>query len=246
MLKKSILFICLFLLIALVLPACTSVSAIPVEVPAFSTPSATPIPTTTPTATPELTPEPLNDSMKTYTVPIKKSAFLSDRYPTADSSLRVCHNQWSIGKWDESDIPIRISGSFLLGDTVYKKGIGMYLEKTAFRTSAEGAESSASVTYTLNGEYDELIFDIGPDQSDSRYFGTDDGTASVQIFCDDNLVYKTNYFDGLSFGSDQHVDVRGASKLTIVLLVRRGSNNTLNIVLGNPKLVAYEWTWPSF
>lgn len=171
---------------------------------------------------------------------IARKAFLSDRYPTIDGGLRVFHNEWTKGGWEEYDAEnCRISGRMMLADSTYLKGIGMYLDGYLFRSSAEGSEAVGSVRYTLNGDYDEFYFSIGPDCSDSRYCGSDDGTARIQIYADKVLVYETDFFDYDDAGFDQAINVKGVNKLQIVLTIYKGSNNTLNVLLTNPLLVDF-------
>lgn len=171
---------------------------------------------------------------------IARKAYLSDRYPTVEGPLRVFHNKWERGGWEDKKMKCRISGPMELYGTAYLKGIGMYLDGSAFRSSIEGAESKGAVRYTLNGDYDEFYFGIGPDSSDNRYCGSNDGSARIQIYLDDVIVYDTGFFEFDDVGYDQAIDVRNANKLKIVLTERKGANNTLNVLLTNPLLVDYD------
>ena len=172
-----------------------------------------------------------------YILPGVDYVYLSDRYPTVSGNMRVFHNSWKKGGWDDFTDKLRFSDGepFYMNGRDYRKGIGMYLIKSAFKSSAVGTVSSASVTYTLNGVYDYLSFDLGADRH-TKYCEADDGKARVEIYADNACVFQTEWFSGSAFQHFDNVELYGAIKVTITLYISKGSNNTLGVVLGDPIL----------
>lgn len=164
------------------------------------------------------------------------SAFLSDQYPNIETDgLRVFHNEWNKPRWDDGK-QLK-EGPMKSTTTAYTKAIGMFLEEDSFTTSVNGAEASGLVWYRLDGRYDQFVFDLDVDATDRKYCGKDDGEAEIRIFCDDVLVYQSGCIDFSGHLENQRIDVAGVDKLQIVLTEKYGGNNTLHVLLGNPRLI---------
>lgn len=162
-------------------------------------------------------------------------AYLSDQYPNIETDgLRVFHNEWNKPRWDDGK-QLK-EGPMKSTTTAYTKAIGMFLKADSFITSVNGAEASGLVWYRLDGRYDQFVFDLDVDATE-KYCEKDDGEAEIRIFCDDVLVYQSGCIDFSGHLENQRIDVAGVDKLQIVLTEKYGGNNTLHVLLGNPRLI---------
>lgn len=165
-------------------------------------------------------------------------AYLSDQYPNIETEgLRVFHNEWNKPRWDSQNAKQLKEGPMKSASTAYTKAIGLFMEPDSFVTSVNGAEVSGMVWYRLDSRYDQFVFDLDVDATDRKFCGSDDGEAEIRIFCDDVLVYQTGDFDYTAHFENQKIDITGVDKLQIVLTEKYGGNNTLHVLLGNPRLV---------
>ena len=166
------------------------------------------------------------------------SAFLSDQYPNIETDgLRVFHNEWNKPRWDPQNAKQLKEGPMKSASAAYTKAIAMFMEPDSFVTSVNGTEASGMVWYRLDSRYDQFVFDLDVDATDKMFCGQDDGEAEIRIFCDDVLVYRAGYFDYTAHFENQKIDVTGVDKLQIVLTEKYGGNNTLHVLLGNPRLI---------
>ena len=165
-------------------------------------------------------------------------AYLSDQFPNIETEgLRVFHNEWDKPRWDPENAKQLKEGPMKSASAAYTKAIAMFMESHSFVTSVNGAEASGMVWYRLDSRYDQFIFDLDVDATDRKFCGSDDGQAAIQIFADDVLVYESDFIDYTAHLEDQTICVSGVDKLQIVLTEKYGGNNTLHVLLGNPRLI---------
>jgi len=123
---------------------------------------------------------------------------------------------------------------FTMGDKVYEHGLGMFVpSKEIIETAA-----SKSAAWNLNGDYEKMVFDLGADKD----FGVYDvrekvGTYKLIIKLDDNIEYESERMDYddvvLGFELPLGADI---SRMEIKLTQYKGTNGTLNVVMGDVKL----------
>ncbi len=118
-----------------------------------------------------------------------------------------------------------------IADKAYEHGIGWFIPSSTIRESS----ASASVKYALEGKYNLLRFDLGVDAN--MDYGEGYGTFRITIYADDEEVYDSDKqeYDYTEYGTE--VDLKGCDTMKIVLTEKKGSKGTINVVLGDIRLV---------
>ncbi len=118
-----------------------------------------------------------------------------------------------------------------IADKAYEHGIGWFIPSSSIAESS----ASASVKYALDGKYDLLRFDLGVDAN--MDYGDGYGTFRITIYADDEEVYDSDKqeYDYTEYGTE--VDLKGCDTMKIVLTEKKGSKGTINVVLGDMRLV---------
>jgi hypothetical protein len=181
-------------------------------------------PTPSATSTPTLITAPSDDISPTPEPEVFKYV---DALRIANTSQNTVYK----GKWKFK------SGdrAFTIGDKTYTNGIGFYIDSS--RISKK--QGTMTVKFTLDDTYDRLMFDLGVDP---MQYGAKFGLYRVQIFCDstDNQsVYDCGGLKDYEF-TDMGVTVDltpGCKTLVVFLTEQKGASGTLNIVLGNMRVV---------
>ena len=195
--------------------------------PKATLPNLTPTPTVKPTDTPILVTMPV-DAVTATPAP--------ETYVFLDTlTAKVTKETFYKNKWKTDPLTI--------GDKTYTNGFGMYIP----RGKISGTDGTWSMEFhNLDGKYSKLKFDLGAD-ANPKWYGSGYGYFRIRIYVDStsNLVYDMGIPDvdegGLKeytftdFGRE--VNIAGANKLIIRLTERKGSKGTINVVLGDARLV---------
>lgn len=186
-----------------------------------TTPNITPTPTVS--TTPQLVTEPAGE---TSTPAPEASKFLNDQSlrKFIDTSQNTCY----YGKWTYND------KAFTIGDKHYENGIGMFILKSRI-TQKQG---TMTLTCNLDDDYDKLMFDLGNDAN--LQYGAGYGKFRIQVYCDSDRndpAYDSglNEYDFTDMGVV--VNISGCKKLIIKLTEQKGTKGTINVVLGDIRLV---------
>ncbi len=121
-----------------------------------------------------------------------------------------------------------------IGDKQYQNGIGMYIPKK----SISKTQGTWTMKFKLNGDYSKLRFDLGVD---TMQYGEGYGQYRVQIYCDSDSndpVYDTNGLKDYTYREmGVEVNISGCQTLIIKLTEKKGTKGTINVVLGDARLV---------
>ncbi len=172
--------------------------------------------TPTPSPTPVITPAP---EVVTY---------LQDMTFSSSSTLDL--NTIHKGRWSSE----RYSGEFNIDGTTYDHGLGMYIPSSAITD----VRATKTLVIDLGGQYNTFITDYGAERNWDYGNSADRGSYRITIKVDGVTAYTGDGLSGPDGGvKDVRVNVTGAQTLTIELTQRKGSKGTLNIVLGDARLV---------
>lgn len=125
--------------------------------------------------------------------------------------------------------------TFVIGDKQYANGVGMYISSSYIRKK----QGTITAKFTLDDEYEKLMFDLGVDP---MQYGERFGLFRVQIYCDstnNEPIYDCGGLKEFDF-TDMGVVVNltpGCKSLIISLTEQKGAGGTLNVVLGNLRVV---------
>jgi hypothetical protein len=180
-------------------------------------------PTWTVESTAALTPTP--DPNVTPTPPPETVVYLDSLTP------KKKENSFFLNKWDFQ------SGehNFTIADKVYQNGIGMYIPKK----SISKTQATLSISFNLEGKYDKLKFDLGADAKLEYEEGY--GKFRVMIYCDstsNDPVYDSGLKEYTFTDMGREVSIKGCNTLYIKLTEVKGSKGTINVVLGDIRLVS--------
>ncbi len=121
-----------------------------------------------------------------------------------------------------------------IGDKRYENGIGMYIPKSAINQ----AQGTWVLKFKLNGEYSKLRFDLGVD---TMQYGEGYGQYRIQVYCDSDRndpVYDTGGLKDYTFRElGVEVNITDCQTLIIKLTEKKGNKGTINVVLGDARLV---------
>lgn len=121
-----------------------------------------------------------------------------------------------------------------IGDKRYENGIGMYIPKKSISQS----QGTWTMKFKLDSKYSKLRFDLGVD---TIQYGEGYGQFRLQIYCDSDKndpVYDTGglkEYDFTDMGVE--VNIEGCETLIIKLTEKKGTKGTINVVLGDVRLV---------
>lgn len=179
--------------------------------------------TTAPTSTPLPSPTP----------PIEIDL---DSLPIANDFINayLYKTKWTAG-W--------LDGPFTTEIRTYDSGLGMYIPSNAISKTY----ASVWASWTLLGDYDTLKFDLGVETT-GAYYNPSCGTFSIIIKADTEVVYSSGgdagsdikYKDFTFTEEGVEVNIAGCRTLTLELRQGKGTGGTLNIVLGDIRLVPAE------
>lgn len=155
----------------------------------------------------------------------EQSTYLDEVEPETKPTAGYYSKQWTFNGKDYN----------LAIDTFdYQHGIGLFVPYKSITSSS----NSVSVKYKLDGKYSALKFDLGADAN--LGYKKENGKYQIRIYADDNTtpIYdsKSLAYDATDMGVT--VDVTGVTELKIKLTETKSTGkSTLNIVLGNAKLI---------
>ncbi len=156
----------------------------------------------------------------------EESIYLEELEPSETPKAGFHNKVWTFKEEDSE---------FAIDTQEYQHGIGLYVPYKSI-TSSSGAP--VQVKYELNGQYSKLKFDLGADANHD--YAEKNGKFRLRIYNGDDTepLYdsKLNGYDFTEKGVT--VDVSGVDELRIRLTQTKGTGgSTLNIVLGNAKLI---------
>lgn len=125
--------------------------------------------------------------------------------------------------------------NFNIADKVYQNGIGMYIPKK----SISKTQATLSMSFSLEGKYDKLKFDLGADSKLQYEEGY--GKFRVMIYCDstsNDPVYDSGLKEYTFTDMGREISIKGCNTLYIKLTEVKGSKGTINVVLGDIRVVA--------
>ena len=122
---------------------------------------------------------------------------------------------------------------FAIGDKEYDNGIGFYIPSKAITQT----QASKSLTYDLGGKYSRLRFDLGVDANLDYAKGY--GYFRIRIYTDDDTdpVYDSKKQEYTFTALGQDIDIHNCNKLKISLTEYKGDKGTINVVLGDIRLL---------
>jgi len=192
----------------------------PPEAELFATPQSTytPLPSDAIQVTP--TPEP---------EAIEPEYVMIDNLPIANEFETA---QLYVGQWT-----VKGSRPFQSNNQTYNSGLGMYLPSKSI--SEEWGRDE--MTYNLNGLYEKIEFDIFVDTEGSYGVSSQYGSYEIRMYADGEKIYETDQ----SFYNETHLDVMKilppqTLQLKIQLIQKKGTNGTLDVVIGDFFLYPYE------
>lgn len=178
--------------------------------PSFSTPSPSPSPSPTPTPAPEVT------------------TYLQDMTFSSNSSINMSHIHK--GRWSSE----KYNGEFNIDGTTYDHGLGMFIASSEISDK----RATKALVIDLGGMYNTFITSYGAEKNWDFGNSKERGSYRINIKVDGVTVHAGEGRSGPDGGvKDVTVNVTGAQTLTIELTQRKGSRGTLNIVLGDARLV---------
>jgi len=195
-------------------PASTTLPTASPTAPGYTVPVATLIPTASPTPDPE--------QYIVYAEELEVSIAPED-------IATYFEGRWSANQY---------AGAFQIGDHEYDHGIGLFIKSR----SITGHQESVSLFYDLNGNYSQMMFDLGAEANWSYGDEEENGTFRVMVYLDDSLaeIYDSDFHDGTFIDRNITLDVSGAQTVRIKLFQTKGSEGTLNVVLGDLRMVLTE------
>jgi hypothetical protein len=190
---------------------------------------------TTPTETYSILVTPSPSPTPTAAVPAEP-VYL-DQFASAD--ITKSHTDWTtyyLGQWSATSH----TGNFSVynggtGDNasgvLYTHGLGWFIKKSEFA----GDTDKRALTFATKGLYDTLTFDMGVDKEWGFDTAKDCGSYQILVFVDDEAdpVYKSDMVNYSYYKTGITVDVKGAQKVKIRLVEKKGTKGSLNVVLGN-------------
>ena len=194
------------------LKSCNKEEGAPITtVDATVTPPPSPTEIIPSTATPEPTPE---EDPFDYLDDLP----MSKQYPT----IFLTH-------WNYHDN----TNPFAMGDKLYEHGLGMFVPSDEIVEEA----GSKTAAWNLNGEYSKMIFDLGADKDFGGYDIREKyGSYKIRIKTDDIVAWESERLDYEDEILNHEVLLNDCSRLEIKLTQYKGTNGTLNIVMGDVKL----------
>jgi hypothetical protein len=185
---------------------------------------ATPTPTPTPIVNTDPTVDPNAAASPTPEAPTGQTVALDGLTPTTTFST-LYKKKWTANSYN---------GNFSIHGRIYESGIGMFV-KSADISDTQG---SVTATYALDGHYTQFAFDLGADDKWSTGGEASHGTYKLEIYLDEatDPVYNSDFQNNAYDAQDQTVDVTGATTMRIKLTEKKGTDGTLNVVLGDAAL----------
>ena len=122
---------------------------------------------------------------------------------------------------------------FVMNGNTYDKGLGMFIRSSEIT----GDRGSKTAAWNLNGTYYRLVFDMGCEQSMGYDIEEKFGKYKIIITADGSQAWDSGYHDYKYVVENFEVIIPpDTSRLEIKLVQYKGTNGTLNVVLGNFKL----------
>lgn len=134
----------------------------------------------------------------------KDNVNLSELKPVDDISGRVFYKNWG----DNPDGP---RGVFSIDGKKYFDGIGML--------NYSDSKGSVVVSYNINGAYKKLTATVGASDIDANPYS---GKTYLQIYGDDNLLYKSGAFKYTDSADNIDVNIDGVKVLRLVSYAEKG------------------------
>lgn len=132
--------------------------------------------------------------------------------------IRMYYDSWSV--------PNVYEGDFVNDDYHFKHGIGWYIPGQKIR---EGDAGATQLGFWLGGEFDEVYFKACTDTLWTA--GYEAGTYRIICYVDGAVVCDTGFND-YTYSEKIKFSVEGAEELIIELQETKGTQDTLNVILG--------------
>lgn len=184
-------------------------------------PSIEPVVTEEPTAAPTIQPtaEP--------TPRVEMFEYLNDIEPETPIDT-VFMGEWT---FRGEQVPITMNGK------EYENGVGMYVASADIM----GERGSINPQWNFDKTYHKITFDIGCEQSNQYGNETKYGKYKIDILVNGAQVWTSEYHDYTYVHQNVELNLTNeeCEILTIKLTQYKGTNGTLNVVLGDFKLYYY-------
>lgn len=144
--------------------------------------------------------------------------FTAKDLPLTTEPIRLFYD-----KWDASS---GYDGYFLNNGYQFKHGIGWYIPS---KTLPKDGYGQTQLGLWLGGDYDQVYFHACVDTDWT--VGYNGGTYRIICYVDGEAVHDTGFND-FTYSEKIKLDVSGANDLVIELQECKGSQGTLNVILG--------------
>lgn len=150
----------------------------------------------------------------------------SPYYTARDIQIIEKPYSYSIGKWQD----VSYEGDLHMNGKVYKNAIGMYINHSEIPSGQEGG---TQIIYAIGDECKKFICIVGAEDQWDYGPSSEYGTYRVSFYGDNSgLLYSTDWHD-YQFVDHVNIDISKDDVLTIILNETKGSEGTLNIILGD-------------
>lgn len=137
-----------------------------------------------------------------------------------------------IGEWRVST-----ARPFQNANQTYDSGLGMFLPSKSISESWGNDE----MTYNLSGNYEKIRFDIFVDTEGSYGISSEYGSFEIRMYADGTKIFETDQSFYDYFLDDREIILpQGTLQLKIQLIQKKGTNGTLDVVIGDFFLYPYE------
>lgn len=161
--------------------------------------------------------------IETYERATRDTHLAGEVFTAKDLSVTVQPIRLFYDKWDASS---GYDGDFVNDGYHFKHGIGWYIPS---KTIANGSTGSTQLGLWLGGEFNEVYFNACTDTEWTPAY--DGGTYRIICYVNGTVVHDTGFND-YTYSEEIKLDVSGANDLVIELQENKGSQGTLNVILG--------------
>lgn len=144
-------------------------------------------------------------------------------YTAKDFAVTIQPVRLYYDKWDASS---GYEGNFVHNNHAFKHGIGMYIPS---KQIPKGKAGRTKLGFWLGGGFNEVYFKLCTDSLWTA--GYDAGEYRVICYVNGQVVHDTDFND-YTYSEEIRLDVSGADDIVIELQEKKGSQGTLNVILG--------------